>query len=101
MPEGTSGPLVPEAEEGPADTIYNVIKRAWDMSAVPDFIYPGTRGERPADFDDAIAYSSGLYRVAFRDPVVRRLILEVQQLLQPPSILHEPALMQRVKAKLA
>ncbi|MDY0885787.1 NAD(P)/FAD-dependent oxidoreductase [Dongia soli] len=78
-----------------------LIQAPWDMSAVPDFIYPGTRGERPADFDDAIAYSSGLYRVAFRDPVVRRLILEVQQLLQPPSILHEPALMQRVKAELA
>ncbi|MET1028179.1 MAG: hypothetical protein ABWY00_13495 [Dongiaceae bacterium] len=78
-----------------------LIQAPWDMSSVPDFIYPDTRGERPADFDDTIAFSSGLYRVAFRDPVVRRLILEVQQLLQPPCILRDPALVQRVKAELA
>ncbi|MET1025669.1 MAG: NAD(P)-binding protein [Dongiaceae bacterium] len=77
-----------------------LIQGPWEMSAVPDFIYPDTRGERPEDFDDAIAFSSGLYRVAFKDPVVRRLILEVHQLLRPPSILHDPALVQRVKAEL-
>ncbi len=81
--------------------IQPLIRAPWDMSAVPDFAYPDTSGERPADFEDAMAFTSGLYRLAFRDPVIRRLIMEVQHLLRPPSILQDPALVQRVKEELA
>lgn len=68
-----------------------LVEAPWDMSAVPDLVYPETRGERPADFDGRLNYNGALIRTAMHNVAVHRLLLEVQQLLKPPSVLQDPA----------
>ena len=73
-----------------------LIAAPWDMSAIPDFIYPATRGERPANLDQIFAYGGAFGRLAARDFEVNKLDGEVRALLKPPSALVEPALVARV-----
>jgi 2-polyprenyl-6-methoxyphenol hydroxylase-like FAD-dependent oxidoreductase len=77
-----------------------LIEAPWGMSAIPDLVYPGTRGERPADFENRLKYNRALIRTAIRDAAVQRLLAEVQQLLKPPSVLQDPAIDQLVQAEL-
>jgi 2-polyprenyl-6-methoxyphenol hydroxylase-like FAD-dependent oxidoreductase len=77
-----------------------LIEAPWDMSAVPDFVYPDTRGERPADFESRLKYNGALIRTAVRDAAVHRLLTEVQQLLKPPSVLQDPAVDRLVQSEL-
>src|ERR1700744_2681196 len=72
----------------------------WRMSAISDLVYPGTRGERPADFENRLKYSRALIRTEIRDAALQRLLAEVQQLLKPPSVLQDPAIDQLVQAEL-
>jgi hypothetical protein len=71
------------------------------MSAVPDLVYPETRGERPADFESRLQYNTALMRTAMRDSAVHRLLVEVQQLLKPPSVLQDPAIDRLVQLELS
>jgi hypothetical protein len=77
-----------------------LVETPWNMSAVPDLIYPETRGERPADFDSRLKYNAALIRAAIRDAAVHRLLTEVQQLLKPPSVLQDPAIDRLVQSEL-
>jgi 2-polyprenyl-6-methoxyphenol hydroxylase-like FAD-dependent oxidoreductase len=77
-----------------------LIEAPWNMSAVPDFVYPDTRGERPADFESRLKYNGALIRTAVRDAAVHRLLTEVQQLLKPPSVLQDPAVDRLVQSEL-
>jgi 2-polyprenyl-6-methoxyphenol hydroxylase-like FAD-dependent oxidoreductase len=77
-----------------------LIEPPWNMSAVPDLVYPETRGERPADFESRLQYNGALMRAAMRDPAVHRLLAEVQQLLKPPSVLQDPAVDRLVQLEL-
>jgi hypothetical protein len=47
-----------------------LIAAPWAMSAIPDFIYPETTGERPADLEDRLNFQRALGRLAVRDPEV-------------------------------
>jgi 2-polyprenyl-6-methoxyphenol hydroxylase-like FAD-dependent oxidoreductase len=47
-----------------------IIEGPWQMSAIPDFIYPNTRGQRPDDFAQTLAYAGALHRLALRDPAI-------------------------------
>jgi 2-polyprenyl-6-methoxyphenol hydroxylase-like FAD-dependent oxidoreductase len=76
------------------------IDAAWNMSAIPDFVYPETRGERPADFEKRMQYTRALLQATIRHPVVQRAHAQVQQLLQPPSILQEPDIDGLIQAEL-
>lgn len=76
-----------------------VIDGPWRMSAIPDFAYPQTRGERPADLKTALEFSAALTRLATRDPTVHKLVLQVQHLLKPHSLLRDPDLVHRVVAE--
>jgi 2-polyprenyl-6-methoxyphenol hydroxylase-like FAD-dependent oxidoreductase len=78
-----------------------LIEGPWNMSAVPDLVYPETRGERPADFESRLQYNGALMRAAMRDPAVHRLMAEVQQLLKPPSALQDPAVDRLVQLELS
>jgi hypothetical protein len=62
--------------------------------------YPQTRGERPADFESRLKYNGALMRTAMRDAAVHRLLVEVQQLLKPPSVLQDPAIDRLVQSEL-
>jgi hypothetical protein len=66
------------------------------MSTIPDFVFPQTHGERPADLESALAFSAALNRLAERDPAVHKFLLEVHHLLKPLSLLGDPDLVRRV-----
>jgi hypothetical protein len=77
-----------------------LIEAPWNMSTIPELVYPETRGERPADLESRLKYSGALLRAAIRDASVHRLMTEVQHLLKPPSALHDPAVDRLVRAEL-
>jgi 2-polyprenyl-6-methoxyphenol hydroxylase-like FAD-dependent oxidoreductase len=75
--------------------IQDTIATPWGV-AVSDFVYPATRGVRPADLAQRLQYGVALTRLAAADPEVHRLTAEVSQLLKPQAALREPALVARV-----
>ena len=76
-------------------SIQPLLDAPW-QTAENDFIFPQTRGQRPADFDHRVQYGIALTRLAAEDPAVHRLMAEVSGLLKPPSVLREPPLAERV-----
>jgi hypothetical protein len=79
----------------------SIIKAPWDMSAIPDFIYPSTRGERPANLDQIFAYGAAFGRLAAEDAEAHKLDAEVRALLKPPSALADPGIVAKVMAVMA
>jgi len=77
--------------------IQPIIETPWGV-AQSDFVYPATRGIRPADFAQRIQYNMGLTKLAAQDFEVHKLLAEVQHLMRPQSALREPALATRVMA---
>jgi hypothetical protein len=77
-----------------------LVADAWAMSAIPDLIYPQTRGERPADLDRVLGFASALSRVAAGDAAVHKLMFEVQHLLKPRRVYRDPILMEKVTAEM-
>lgn len=77
-----------------------LIETPWSVANL-DFIFPDTRGERPADFDLTLRFGAALNRLAAEDPAVHTLIFEVQNLLKPRSVYREPELVARVMAEMA
>ena len=59
------------------------------------------KGQRPADFETTLKFGIALTRLAAEDPDVHKLTVEVQHLLRPRSVYRDPALVQRVLAKMA
>ena len=78
-----------------------LIQTPWAGAAVPDFIHPDTRGERPADLEQTLKFGMALSKLAARDPAVHKLTAEVQNLLKPRSVYQDPALVLRVMAVMA
>jgi 2-polyprenyl-6-methoxyphenol hydroxylase-like FAD-dependent oxidoreductase len=78
-----------------------LIEQPWAISAIPDFIYPQTRGKRPHDLEYRLKSQVALARIATRDPSVCELMSEVRHLLKPLSVLEEPELARRVEAEMA
>ena len=54
-----------------------LIADPWAMSAIPDFIYQETTGERPADLEDHLNFQRALGRLAVRDAEVLELLTEI------------------------
>jgi 2-polyprenyl-6-methoxyphenol hydroxylase-like FAD-dependent oxidoreductase len=77
-----------------------LIETPW-AAANRDFIFPNTRGQRPANFDQTLQFDIALTRLAAEDPAVQKLAAEVRNLLKPRSVYREPELMQRVSAIMA
>ena len=77
-----------------------LIETPWSV-AILDFAFPDTRGQRPADFETTLKFGIALSRLAAEDPAVHKLTAEVQNLLKPRSVYRDPALVQRVFAKMA
>jgi 2-polyprenyl-6-methoxyphenol hydroxylase-like FAD-dependent oxidoreductase len=66
-----------------------------------DFIFPKTRGQRPADLANTVKFGIALNRLAAEDPSIHKLMVEVQMLLKPRSAYRDPELMRRVAAAMA
>ena len=62
-----------------------VIETPWSTSAVPDFLDPLTEGPRPPDLENRLKYGAAMLKVAAEDPAVHKVLLEVQNLVTPPS----------------
>ncbi|MGA7125319.1 MAG: FAD-dependent monooxygenase [Chthoniobacterales bacterium] len=75
----------------------NLIADPWAMSAIPDFIYPDTTGERPEDLEERLDFQKGLGRLAARDIAVFELLTDVRHLLKPLEALEDPAIADRIK----
>jgi hypothetical protein len=80
--------------------VQTLIETPWSV-ALLDFAFPDTRGQRPADFEATLKFGIALTRLAAEDPAVHKLTAEVQNLLRPRSVYTDPALVQRVLAKMA
>jgi len=78
-----------------------LIHTPWAAAAIPDFVHPDTRGERPANFEQTVKFGMGLSKLAARDPAVHKLTAEVQNLVKPRSVYQDPALVQRVMTVMA
>jgi 2-polyprenyl-6-methoxyphenol hydroxylase-like FAD-dependent oxidoreductase len=78
-----------------------IIEAPWAMAAIPDFLHPKTRGERPPNFEQTIKFGLALTKLAARDPAVHKLTAEVSHLLKPRSVYRDPELVQRVMAVMA
>ena len=75
-----------------------VLQTPWSMSTSADLAFPGTRGERPENFEKSRKFEAALFRAVVADPVVHRAMIEVGQLLQPQDLLREPHIMERIEA---
>ncbi len=78
-----------------------LIAEPWAMSAIPDFIYQETTGERPADLEDRLNFQRALGRLAARDAEVYELLTEIRHVLKPLSLLDDPSIVRRVKEEIA
>ncbi len=78
-----------------------IIETPWATAALPDFIYPDTRGERPADFEQRLQVGIAMSKLAARDPAVHKLVAEVAHLLKPRSVYQDPELTQRLHEVMA
>jgi 2-polyprenyl-6-methoxyphenol hydroxylase-like FAD-dependent oxidoreductase len=73
----------------------------WAMSAIPDFIYPETIGERPPDLEDRLNFQGALGRLTARDGELYQLFIEIRHLLKPLTLLDDPSIVARVKEEIA
>lgn len=81
--------------------VSTLIDTPWAAAAIPDFVHPDTRGERPANFEQTLKFGLALGKLAARDPAVHKLTAEVQHLLKLRSVYQDPELVQRVLAVMA
>jgi hypothetical protein len=96
---GDSNPIAALAPAFFAE-VQTLIETPWGVATL-DFVFPETRGQRPADFETALKFSIALTRLAAEDPAVHKLTAEVQHLLRPRSAYRDPTLVQRVIAIMA
>ena len=82
------------------DAIQGVLAAPWSV-AENDFIYGRTRGACPRDFQQRMQFSAALQKVAAQDAAVHRTVVEVTQLLKPPSALRAPDIVSKVEAVMA
>jgi len=81
--------------------VARIVETPWAQAAVPDFVHPDTRGERPADFEQTLKFGMALGKLAASDPAIHRLTSEVQHLLKPRNVFQDPELVQRMMAIVA
>jgi hypothetical protein len=80
--------------------VQTLIETPWSVATL-DFVFPETRGQRPADFENTLRFGAALTKLAAEDADVHNLTAEVQNLLRPRSAYSDPALVQRVVAMMA
>jgi 2-polyprenyl-6-methoxyphenol hydroxylase-like FAD-dependent oxidoreductase len=78
-----------------------LIAAPWAMSAIPDFIYPETTGERPSDLEDRLNFQRALGRLTVRDAELYELLIEIRHVLKPLALLDDPSIVSRVKEEMA
>jgi 2-polyprenyl-6-methoxyphenol hydroxylase-like FAD-dependent oxidoreductase len=91
-----SDPIV-ALQEGFMAEVASVLETPWAMATSRDLLFPDVRGPRPAHFQESVAFESAMFRAAVTDPVVHKAAMDVNQLLQPRSLLRSPHIMERIE----
>jgi len=76
-----------------------LIDAPWWQAAIPDLLDPLTIGARPADLADSLRFGAALAKLAYRDAEIHKLMLEVQHLLTPRSMLRTPEILALIQAE--
>lgn len=63
-----------------------LLELPWVTSAVPDFAYPFTTGDRPANLDELLARQAHMVQDAFQDAEAHRAWTAAQHLVRPEAI---------------
>jgi len=77
--------------------VASVLETPWAMSTSRDLLFPDTRGPRPELFQANVEFELAMFRAAVIDPVVHKAAMDVNQLLQPQSLLRSPHIMERIE----
>ena len=93
--EGAGDPLATLAPRFFAG-VNTLLETPWMMAAIPDFVFPETEGQRPADLQRNLKFAAALTRLAARKPDVHKLMVEVQNLVKPRSVYRRPIFMARI-----
>lgn len=67
----------------------------WSVMETRDFAYDCTSGERPPDLEDRWAAAKAIRQLAEVDPEVHALSVRVTHLLEPPTVLADPHIVER------
>ena len=73
----------------------------WSVMETRDLAYDSTQGPRPADLEERWRMGQAIRRLAELDPEVHKLTVRVTHLLDPPSSLQDPAIVERANELLA
>jgi 2-polyprenyl-6-methoxyphenol hydroxylase-like FAD-dependent oxidoreductase len=84
-------------QEGFMAKIASVLDAPWAMSTSSDLRFPDVHGPRPEHFQESVEFESAMFRAAVIDPVVHKAAMDVNQLLQPRSLLRSPPIMERIE----
>jgi hypothetical protein len=76
-----------------------IADNAWTLAANLDLSYPQTKGERPPDLKEQLAYFAAVDALTPDDPEIQRLLIEVGHLCKPLSALDEEPLRGRALAE--
>lgn len=76
--------------------IANVIDTPWQTAVGEDFRFPETTGKKQPGTDLINVYLSQLHLATHTDPVVSKVLIEVLNMLEPPTRLLRPQIMARV-----
>jgi 2-polyprenyl-6-methoxyphenol hydroxylase-like FAD-dependent oxidoreductase len=95
--------------DNPVDTMWQpffervagVVDAPWAFAAIPDFIFPLTVGERPADFEMSLRFGAAMTRATARHADIHKLAGEVQNLMRPRQALMVPHVLERIMAEMA
>ena len=91
-----SDPIV-ALQQGFMAEVASVLETPWAMATSRDLMFPDTRGPRPENFQASVEFESAMFRAAVMDPVVHKAAMDVNQLLQPRSLLRSPHIMARIE----
>jgi 2-polyprenyl-6-methoxyphenol hydroxylase-like FAD-dependent oxidoreductase len=92
-----SDPVV-ALQQGFMAEVASVLETPWAMATSRDLMFPDTRGPRPENFQASVEFESAMFRAAVTDPVVHKAAMDVNQLLEPRSLLRSPHIMERIEA---
>lgn len=73
-------------------------RTGWSVMETLDLAYASTIGERPADIEDRWRMSAAIRRLSEQDSEVHALRVRVTHLLDPPSVLARPDIVERARA---
>jgi 2-polyprenyl-6-methoxyphenol hydroxylase-like FAD-dependent oxidoreductase len=76
-----------------------LLQAPWVMGVNADFAFPGTRGQRPENYEESRQFEAALFQAAVADPVVQRAFSDVVQLIEPFELFQDPDIQIRIKAR--